>query len=193
LKKLNESLNLQRNIVIDVSYVAGLVVICVFLCFAGCALEKMLSRDCSLVSEKQVGNLHKGVSMSRDTIGDFLTIIRNGIMASKRFVDAPYSRINFELATILMQEGFVQNTEAIDDVPGKKRILITLKYVRGESVIHEIKRCSRPGRRFYAKSSTIRPIIGGLGLSVLTTNQGVMTHKRAKRLGIGGEIMCSIW
>lgn len=131
--------------------------------------------------------------MSRDTIGDFLTIIRNGVMASKRFVECPYSRMMFQLATLLTQEGFIRGVDIIADDNGRKRLKLVLKYVDGESVIHEIKRYSRPGRRAYAGSASIKPVIGGLGVSLLTTNKGVMTHKQAKEFGIGGEIICTVW
>ena len=132
--------------------------------------------------------------MSRDTIGDFLTIIRNGVMASKRSVVAPYSRMSFELATLLKQEGFIRNVSVVIPADSAfQHLAIELKYVDGEAVVHEIKRCSRPGRRFYAGTSAIKPVIGGLGVSLLTTHKGVMTHKKAKELGVGGEIICTVW
>lgn len=130
--------------------------------------------------------------MSIDAIGDFLTIVRNGIMASKLFVVAPYSKIKFEIATILKDEGFIKDVGVIED-GSKKSLKIFLKYVNGESVIHELTRISTPGRRNYKGAAYIRPVIGGLGLSILTTSQGVVSHKQAKERGIGGEIVLTVW
>jgi small subunit ribosomal protein S8 len=130
--------------------------------------------------------------MSIDALGDFLTIIRNGLMASKRSVEIPYSNIKFEIAKILKEEGFIRDF-AVSEESSKKKIQISLKYVDGESVIHELTRISRPGRRSYRKSDQISYVIGKLGISILTTNKGIMTDKRAKELSVGGEIICSVW
>lgn len=130
--------------------------------------------------------------MSIDVIGDFLTIIRNGIMSSKLFVVAPYSKVKAEVAEILKDEGFIKDF-AITDEDGKKSVKIFLKYVGGESVIHELTRISTPGRRSYKGAANIKPVIGGLGLSILTTSKGIISHKKAKELGVGGEIICTVW
>lgn len=130
--------------------------------------------------------------MSVDFIGNFLTIIRNGIMICKSSVRAPYSKLCFEIAQILEKEGFIKSV-VVEDNDGKKSLKILLKYYRGESVIHEITRESKPGRRYYTGVHHIKPVINGLGMSVLTTNQGVMSDRDAKIRGIGGEVLCSIW
>lgn len=130
--------------------------------------------------------------MSIDSIGDFLAIIRNGIMSSKLFVMAPYSKVKAEVAEILKSEGFIKDF-VITDEDGKKSVKIFLKYVHGESVIHELKRVSTPGRRSYKGAANIKPVIGGLGLSILTTSKGIISHKKAKELGVGGEIICTVW
>lgn len=130
--------------------------------------------------------------MSIDVIGDFLTIIRNGLMSSKLFVVAPYSKIKADLAQILKDEGFIKDF-AITDEDGKKSIKVFLKYVGGESVIHELKRISTPGRRSYKGAANVKPVIGGLGLSILTTSKGIISHKKAKELGVGGEVICTVW
>lgn len=130
--------------------------------------------------------------MSIDVIGDFLTIIRNGLMSSKLFVTVPYSRVKAEIAEILKDEGFIKDF-AITDEDGKKSVKIFLKYVNGESVIHELKRISTPGRRSYKGTANIKPVIGGLGLSILTTSKGIISHKKAKELGVGGEVICTVW
>ena len=130
--------------------------------------------------------------MSIDSIGNFLTIIKNGVLTSKPFVVAPHSKINYAIAQILKSEGFISNAEEIQD-DGQKKIKIILKYVDGESVIHEIKRISKLSRRSYAGVHEIRPVIGGLGLSIISTNRGVISHKKAKELGVGGEVICTVW
>lgn len=124
-------------------------------------------------------------------IGDFLTIIRNGVARSKPFVVVPYSKMNQGLAAILKDEGFISQCTVEDD--SKKNIKIFLKYVDGESAIHEIKRISKPSRRVYQGFTSFSPVIGGLGLSVVTTNAGLMTNKQARDRKIGGEIICTIW
>ena len=131
--------------------------------------------------------------MSIDTIGDFLTIIRNGIMVSKPFVVAPYSKVKFDISEILKGEGFISDVIVLDDDHVKRKLKIFLKYVSGESVIHEICRVSSPGCRNYVGKDKIRPVIDGLGVSVLTTSKGFMTGKKAKNLGVGGEVVCTIW
>lgn len=131
--------------------------------------------------------------MSVDAIGDFLTVIRNGIMASKPFVVAPYSKIRAEIAHILKDEGFIKDVYVVDQDDVKKSLKVMLKYVNSESVIHEITRRSRPGLRLYKGVDSVKPVIGGLGISILTTNRGVITHKKAKELGVGGEVLCTVW
>mgnify|MGYP000095954330 CR=1 FL=1 len=132
--------------------------------------------------------------MSIDIIGNFLTVIRNGIMRSKASVSTSYSNLRYELALILQEEGFISGIEVLNenDVVNKQ-IKIFLKYVNNESVIHEITRVSKPSRRVYAATTEIKPVIGGLGISVLTTNKGLLTDKTAKKLRVGGEIICTVW
>ena len=131
--------------------------------------------------------------MSIDAIGNFLTIIRNGLMASKPFVIVPCSKIKIEITRILKEEGFIRDfsIEAVNETI--KNIKIQLKYVDNESVIHEITRKSRPSRRYYSPVNSIRPVIGGLGLSILTTSRGVLTNKQAKEFKVGGEVICTVW
>ena len=131
--------------------------------------------------------------MSIDTISDFLTIIRNGIMVSKPTVVAPHSRTKHAVANILKDEGFIRNCEVIENESGKKILKISLKYVNGESVIHEITRISKSACREYAGVCSFKPVIGGLGLSIISTNKGVLSHKKAKELNVGGEVICTVW
>ena len=130
--------------------------------------------------------------MSKDVIADFLTILRNGIMRSKSSVTSHYSKMKYDIAQILKEEGFVSDV-LVEEQDGVKQIKIALKYVDGESVIHEIKRVSKPSRRKYANVENIKPVIGGLGISVLTTNKGLMTDKTAKQQCVGGELVCTVW
>jgi small subunit ribosomal protein S8 len=136
--------------------------------------------------------------MSVDTIGDFLTAMRNGLLRARSFVIVPHSRLKQVILDALKAEGFIRDYVVVGEGDTKKSLRIYLKYVDGESVIHELVRVSKPSCRQYAQVAThgkhkIRPVIGGLGVSILTTSRGVMTHKRAKELGVGGEIICTVW
>lgn len=130
--------------------------------------------------------------MSKDVIADFLTIIRNGVIRSKYSVTSQYSSVRHEVARILKEEGFISDI-LLEEQDGHKRITVVLKYVAGESVIHEVTRISKPSCRVYKHFDQIKPVIGGLGISILTTNKGVMTDKTAKRQRIGGELICTVW
>ena len=132
--------------------------------------------------------------MSVDSIANFITIIRNGIMVSKPVVVAPYSKMREAIAQILKDEGFIHDFAIMNaDSAATKSLKVLLKYVDGESAIHEIKRVSTPGRRVYAGSSDVKPVIGQLGISILTTNRGLTVSRQAKKLNVGGEIICTVW
>ena len=133
--------------------------------------------------------------MSIDTIGNFLTIIRNKIKSSRPYACAPHSKMNEELARILKREGFIKDFEVDATDPVCKQLKLILKYVEGESVIHEVQRISKPSRRVYVKVKNIKPVIGGLGISILSTNRGIMTDKQARELStkVGGELLCQVW
>jgi len=169
--------------------VGGHEVIWVFLNCAVYALGSWPQKVSCLVSRKRFGRKRY---MSQDSIGDFLTIIRNGIMASKMNVLVPFSGFKLEIASILKGEGFIKDA-LVEELDGKKMIKVLLKYVDGESVIHELKRVSTPGRRQYRRFFELKPVIGGLGISILTTSKGLMTDKRAKNLTVGGEVLCTVW
>lgn len=131
--------------------------------------------------------------MSRDVIGDFLAIIRNGIKVSQPSVETDYSKVRHAVANILKAEGFISDV-IVDEADGiKKKIKLVLKYVNGESVIHELTRASTPGRRIYTGAGHIKPVIGGLGVSIVSTNKGIMTNKQAQKMSVGGELMCTVW
>jgi small subunit ribosomal protein S8 len=127
-----------------------------------------------------------------DSIANFLTMIRNSTMVGKPFVVVPYSRVNTALLEILKHEGFIESFLTVED-KSHKALKVVLKYVDGESVIHEIERKSKSSRRLYVGVDTIRPVISGLGLSILSTNKGIISHKRAKSLRVGGEVICTVW
>ena len=132
--------------------------------------------------------------MSVDAIADFITIIRNGVMVAKPFVTAPYSKMRYSIAQILKNEGFIHDFVIVNtDSDVKKLLKVVLKYVDGESAIHEIQRVSKPGRRVYVGSNEIKPVIGQLGVSILTTSRGVIANQKAKQLSVGGEVICTVW
>lgn len=133
--------------------------------------------------------------MSVDFIGNFLTIIRNGIRASKHFVVTPHSGMAEGIARILKQEGFIKDFEIEQTNSFMKKIKVVLKYVQGESAIHAITRVSTPGCRTYSKIKHVKPVVGGFGVAILSTSRGLMTDKQAKSVngGIGGEVICKVW
>lgn len=128
-----------------------------------------------------------------DTVGNFLTIIRNGIRVSKRSVSAPHSKLREAISHILKDEGFVKDVTVDRSDEKKPRLVVHLKYVNGEPVIHELTRISKPGRRQYSKIKNVNSVIGGLGISILSTSAGVITDKTARRLSVGGEVLCQVW
>jgi small subunit ribosomal protein S8 len=131
--------------------------------------------------------------MSIDVIGDFLTIIRNALMVSNRTAKMPFSKMRAGIAKVLHDEGYIKGFEELTDDNGKTWLSINLKYVDGEAVIHEIKRISTPGRRSYENLRTMKTVKGGLGISILSTSAGIITDREAKRLSVGGEVLCSVW
>jgi small subunit ribosomal protein S8 len=128
-----------------------------------------------------------------DPIADMLTRIRNSNNAKHNTVDIPASNIKKQLAEILLDEGFVKSYDIIDD--GKQGIIrMDLKYGQNsEKIISGIKRISKPGLRVYAKKDEVPRVLGGLGIAILSTSNGVMTDKDARKNGVGGEVVCYIW
>ena len=131
--------------------------------------------------------------MSVDVIGDFLTVIRNALMIYKRSVVVPNSKCKVGIAQVLKDEGFIRDFKIEQDDTGKKFLHVFLKYVDGESVINESTRISKPGRRHYERSQKIIPVVGGLGVSVVSTSKGVMTDREARKKSVGGEVFCHVW
>jgi small subunit ribosomal protein S8 len=127
-----------------------------------------------------------------DPIADLLTRIRNGIHANKDTVEVPTSKLKLEILRILQEEGYIRSFEPIT-VDGHARTRIHLKYgPRRTRVIREIRRISKPGLRIYKGSKDVPRVQGGMGIAILTTSQGVMTDRRARQMGIGGEILCTV-
>jgi small subunit ribosomal protein S8 len=128
-----------------------------------------------------------------DPISDMLTRIRNGHMASYDTVDIPSSRLKINIAKILKAEGFIKNYKILPDRQ-HGIIRVFLKYDdKGAPLISGIKRVSKPSGRVYANKDKIPIVLNGLGMSILTTPKGVMTDRQARKMGVGGEILCSVW
>lgn len=128
-----------------------------------------------------------------DPIADFLTCVRNACQAKHRKVEVPSSKLKVEIAKALLREGFISNLKVLEDQ--RQGVLrIYLKYQDQErSVISGIKRVSSPGRRIYVDKTEIPRVLGGLGSTILSTSQGVMTDKEARRAGLGGEVLAQVW
>ncbi len=128
-----------------------------------------------------------------DPIADFLTCVRNAIRAKQRKVDVPASTLKTEIAKVLLRERFINNYKVIDD-PRQGILRMYLKYTGDDlSVITGIKRVSTPGRRVYVGKERIPRVMGGLGVSILSTSRGLMTEREAREAGLGGELMCQVW
>ena len=128
-----------------------------------------------------------------DPIADMLTRIRNANSVGHESVEIPASKMKKAIAQILLDEGYIENFEVIDDgVQGT--IKVTLKYgANKERVISGIKKISKPGLKVYAKASDVPRVLGGLGIAIISTSKGVISDKEARKLGIGGEVICYVW
>jgi small subunit ribosomal protein S8 len=128
-----------------------------------------------------------------DPIADMLTRIRNGNSANKAEVSMPSSKVLVEVARVITEEGYLEGYSVEDTTP-QKTLHITLKYGHKHAkVIKGIKRISKPGRRIYAKAEDLPRVLGGLGTAVVSTSKGMMCDRDARKLGIGGEIICYVW
>ena len=129
-----------------------------------------------------------------DPIADMLTRIRNANTAKHDTVDVPASKMKIAIAEILFNEGYIAKYDIVEDGVFKT-IHITLKYgaVKSEKVISGLKRISKPGLRVYANSEDMPKVLGGLGIAIVSTNKGVITDKEARKLGVGGEVLCFVW
>ena len=131
--------------------------------------------------------------MMTDPIADMLARIRNANTAYKDEVELPASRLKEEIARVLQREGYVRGYRVEGDEP-KQRIVVEMKYgPERERTITGLKRVSRPGRRVYADRGNLPRVMGGLGVAILSTSQGLMTDRQAARQRVGGEILCHVW
>lgn len=132
------------------------------------------------------------MSAVSDPISDMLTRLRNALHAGHVKVDIPSSKIKQSIAQIMKDEGFIKNFKIIED--NKQNILrVYLKYSEtNEPVIYSIKRISKPGRRIYSNAEELRPVLNNVGVWIMSTPKGIITNKAAKRLNVGGEILCEI-
>jgi len=127
----------------------------------------------------------------QDPIADLLTRIRNAQLAGHESVLIPHSKLKCEIIRVLKEEGYIETYRVTDDV--KPLIEVTLKYSKGVPVIEKLKRVSRPGLRIYKDSDNVPTVNGGLGVAIVSTNKGVMTDRLARKEGVGGEVICTVF
>ncbi len=128
-----------------------------------------------------------------DPMADMLTRIRNGVKARFSKVDIPASNVKIDVAKVLVEEGFIKSYKVIkDDKQGILRVY--LKFGAGQApALLGIKRVSKPGRRVYLRANDVKPVLNGMGSAILTTSQGVMTDRKARKMNVGGEVICKVW
>lgn len=126
-----------------------------------------------------------------DPIADMLTRIRNGLAASKLEVTMPMSKNKKAIAALLKDEGYIADFSD-SEVEGKPSLTVSLKYFEGKPVIEKIKRISRPGLRIYKANNELPKVMGGLGIAIISTSQGLMTDRAARTAGVGGEVLCTV-
>jgi small subunit ribosomal protein S8 len=131
--------------------------------------------------------------MYTDPISDYLTRIRNAILAKKKMVEIPSSNLKKNITEILLQHSFIVDYKILDTSDKQGLIVIRLKYHNDESVILGLERVSRPGIRKYVKSEAMPRVLNGLGIAIVSTSKGLMTDKEARKLNVGGEVLCSVW
>ncbi len=132
--------------------------------------------------------------MMTDPIADMLTRIRNAVRVERHYVDIPTSRVKRGIADVLKREGFIWDwKEFAEESEPVSSLRIELKYgPNGERVIQTIKRVSKPGRRLYTRSRELKPVLGGLGISIISTSKGVISDREARRDNVGGEVLCEV-
>ncbi|HPN67679.1 MAG TPA: 30S ribosomal protein S8 [bacterium] len=131
--------------------------------------------------------------MITDPISDLFTRIRNAGAKGKVFVEVPHSKLKLSIVELMKNEGYIKSFFVADDEPSKKTIKITLKYINDQPVIKKIKRVSSPGQRLYANYRSIPKVLGGLGITILSTSAGLMTDRTARAKKMGGEMICQIY
>ena len=133
--------------------------------------------------------------MMTDPIADMLTCIRNAVRIERPQVELPLSKVKRGLAEVLKREGYIWDwREAQEDGAPAKQLLLQLKYgPNGERVIRHIRRVSKPGRRVYSQANSLRPVLNGLGISIISTSRGVISDREARQRNLGGEVLCEVW
>ncbi len=131
--------------------------------------------------------------MYTDPISDYLTRIRNAQRAKRKTVEVPASKTKARITEILSQNGFISEFSLEETANKQGKIVIRLKYYNSEGVILGLERVSRPGIRKYLAKDELPRVLNGLGISIISTSKGLMTDKEARKLGIGGEVLCNIW
>lgn len=126
-----------------------------------------------------------------DPIADMLTRIRNGQSAEKEQVEMPSSKLKVAIATVLKEEGYIDDFR-VDEIEGKSRLIVVLKYFQGQPVIERLERVSKPGLRIYRGRNDLPKVVGGLGIAIVSTSHGVMTDSAARAAGHGGEVLCTV-
>jgi small subunit ribosomal protein S8 len=131
--------------------------------------------------------------MLTDPIADMLTRIRNAIVVKRPHVEVPASKLKRGLAEVLKREGYIWDWQEVESDPANQ-LRIELKYgANGEEVIQHIKRISTPGRRVYRKAKELRPVLGGMGITIISTSGGIFSDREARQKNIGGEVLCEIY
>jgi small subunit ribosomal protein S8 len=133
--------------------------------------------------------------MMTDPIADMLTCIRNAVRIERPRVEMPLSKVKCGLAEVLKREGYIWDwREEHEDGAPSKQLSIELKYgPNGERVIRHIRRVSKPGRRVYSPATALKPILNGLGISLISTSRGVISDREARQRNLGGEVLCEVW
>jgi small subunit ribosomal protein S8 len=130
---------------------------------------------------------------AHDTIGDFLTILRNASRAGKELIETGHSNTREGILRILKDQGYLNDYSVETADNGIKKLKIELKFVDGVCSLTDIQRVSKPGRRTYSKAADIPKVLGGIGYSILTTPKGILNDREARRENVGGEILCKVW
>jgi small subunit ribosomal protein S8 len=130
---------------------------------------------------------------AHDSIGDFLTILRNGTRAAKEVVKTNHSNTREGILRILKSKGFINDYQILVAPNGVKQIEVSLRYVDGVPSLRDIQRVSKPGRRAYTAASEIPAVLGGIGYSILSTPKGILNDRDARRENVGGEVLCKVW
>lgn len=131
--------------------------------------------------------------MMTDPIADMLTRIRNAVRVERPHVDMPMSKVKCGLAEVLKREGYIWDWKTVQEQPAD-HLRLELKYgPNGERVIRSIRRVSKPGRRIYSRAKDLRPVLNGLGISVISTSRGVISDREARQRNLGGEVLCEVW